>query len=98
MRDVTFLHQHAMHPYEVGRVRFAARVALVIIPLTLLCAWETGAVVECVAIGSALVMLTTAMRWWHRQGPSMHEYASHARVAFERLFDSHWPTKRGSGA
>lgn len=68
MHDVTLLHRQAMRAYEAGRVRYAARVALVIIPLTLLCAWETGAIVECVAIGSTLVVLTVAMRWWHREG------------------------------
>lgn len=68
MHDVTLLHRQAMRAYEAGRVRFAARVALIIVPLTLLCAWETGAVVECVAIGSTLMVLTVAMRWWHREG------------------------------
>jgi hypothetical protein len=68
MRDATLFRRQAMHAYQVGRMRFAARVAVVIVPLTLLCAWETRAFVECAGVGGSLLVLTVAMRWWHRRG------------------------------
>jgi hypothetical protein len=68
MRDVVRLRREAMRSYEVGRIWFAARVAFVVVPLTLISAWETGAFLACGVAGASLLALTTGMRWWHRRG------------------------------
>jgi hypothetical protein len=68
MRDVMLLRGEAMRAYEVGRIRFAARVAFIVVPLTLISAWETDALLECGLAGASLLAVTMGMRWWHRRG------------------------------
>ena len=68
MRDLALLRRQAMRAYEVGRLRFAARVALVIIPFAVLCAQETGAYTKTAIIGGTLLLLAVILRWHSRGG------------------------------
>ncbi len=68
MRDLTTLRRKAMRSYELGRLRFAARVGLVVLPLTAMAVWETRALLTCTLAGVSLLALTIALRWRHRSG------------------------------
>jgi hypothetical protein len=68
MRDIAVLRSAARRSYETGRLLTAARVAAIVVPLTGVSAWETGALLACGLAGTSLLALTIGMRWWHRRG------------------------------
>src|SRR6187551_2602454 len=62
------LRERALRAYERGRLRTAVRVAWFLVPLTLLCALETGAGEKCVCSGALLLGAALYLRWRDRQG------------------------------
>jgi len=65
---VDTLHARARRSYERGRLTLAARAALVVVPLTALCARETEEYARCGAIGAMLLVATIAVRWRQWRG------------------------------
>ena len=57
------LRARASRSYELGRLIVAARVALLIAPLTAICARETEAYLRCAAIGVLLLCAAIGVRW-----------------------------------
>jgi hypothetical protein len=68
MPDPAGLRERARRAYEVGRARYAVRVAFIVFPATALCVRETGAVWTCAALGLALFLIAAAARWRQPQG------------------------------
>ncbi len=68
MRDASTFQRDARKAYERGRLRAALRVAAVIAPVTVLAAWETGAVARTVALGLTLWFVAVFVRWRMRDG------------------------------
>jgi hypothetical protein len=68
MHDLAQLRRQAKTAYETGRIRLSARVALVILPLTAICAWETRAPVRSAILGGLLLACSTTLRWWRHRG------------------------------
>lgn len=68
MRDATTFRRDARNAYERGRFLAAIRVGAVIIPVTVIAAWETGAVARTVAFGTALWLIAILVRWRMRSG------------------------------
>lgn len=62
------LQEHAQRAYERGRLRAALRVSVVIVPVAVVCAWETGAVARTLLLAAALCGLAIALRWRLRGG------------------------------
>lgn len=62
------LKVHGLRAYEVGRLRSASRVALVLVPVAALCLVEARGRATCA--GAALLLLAAAvfLRWRHRRG------------------------------
>ena len=71
MRDLEQFKRDVRVAYERGRFLTAAQVALVIVPLTMLCAFETRSVVRTGMVGLVLLMLTVALRWRQHHGFSV---------------------------
>ena len=57
------LRARAYRSYERGRLIVAARAALLITPLTAICAYETDAYLRCAVIGVLLLCATIGVRW-----------------------------------
>lgn len=68
MRDATTFRRDARNAYERGRFLAAIRVGAVIAPVTVIAAWETGAVARTVAFGTALWLIAVVARWRMRSG------------------------------
>ena len=68
MRDVGVLRHAARRAYEHGRLRAALRVAAVTVPVTVLCAWETGALTRTLTLGVGLSAVAVLVRWRLRDG------------------------------
>jgi len=68
MPDVVHLRTAARRTYERGRARAALRVALVVVPLAVLCARETEAPWKCAAVGAALLFVSVLVRWRQPHG------------------------------
>lgn len=62
------LKTRGLRAYEAGRLRAAARIAVVLVPAAALCLIEPGSRALCVCIASALLALAVALRWWDRRG------------------------------
>ena len=62
------LHVRARRSYERGRLTRAARAALLVFPLTAICARQTGAYTRCAAIGVLLLVVTIGVRWRRWRG------------------------------
>jgi hypothetical protein len=62
------LKEGARRAYERGRFRAAVRVAWFLVPVTLLCAFATGAGEKCVCLGALLLGAALYLRWRDRQG------------------------------
>jgi len=63
MPDSVRLYASARRSYERGRAIAAMRVIVIILPLAVLCARETGEWRRCAAIAAALLLLAIAARW-----------------------------------
>jgi hypothetical protein len=57
-----------LRAYEQGRVRTALRVAWFLVPVSLLCALETGAGETCACVGTLLLGAALYLRWRDRRG------------------------------
>jgi hypothetical protein len=71
MRDLQTFKADARVAYERGRFRAAARVAFLIVPLTIICAFETRSMVRTSVLGIVLLTLAVAVRWRQRHGFSV---------------------------
>jgi hypothetical protein len=68
MVDLEQLTVRGRRAYELGRLRVAARAALLVLPLVLLCAFESGRGGACACLGGALLALSIGLRWASRRG------------------------------
>ena len=57
------LLESAHRAYERGRLRAALRVGFVIVPIAVVCAWESGAVTRTLILAAVVWGLATALRW-----------------------------------
>jgi len=57
-----------LRAYERGRLRTALRVTWLLVPVSLLCALETGAGETCACVGTLLLGAALYLRWRDRQG------------------------------
>jgi hypothetical protein len=71
MRDLKTFKQDARSAYERGRLWAATRVAVVVVPIALLCAFETRSFVRTGVLGLMLLTLTVSLRWRQRHGSSV---------------------------
>jgi hypothetical protein len=62
------LKRDARIAYERGRFVAATQVALIIVPITALCAFETRSFLRAGVLGLALLVLTVGLRWRQRSG------------------------------
>jgi hypothetical protein len=104
MHDVTRLRRQAKAAYEVSRLRLALRVAALIVPLAALCARETGALLACAGIGTGLLAVSVALRWWRTQGADAVRAGLHVGVLPMAAalgvcrFAPHWPAHAAATA
>ncbi len=68
MLDRARLRARARRAYERGRLAAASRVALIVLPLTALCAWTTDAPGRCAGAGFALLVVAILVRWRQHRG------------------------------
>src|SRR5262249_19390214 len=68
MPDPTAIRADARRAYEIGRLIAASRVAVVVIPLTALCARLTDAPGRCLVAGGGLLAAAVAVRWRQDRG------------------------------
>jgi hypothetical protein len=71
MRNLDTLKRDARIAYERGRFWAAARVALVVVPVTILCAYETRSLLRTTVLGLILLTLTASLRWRQHHGFSV---------------------------
>jgi hypothetical protein len=62
------LRKRGLRAYEQGRLRTAAGIAWLLVPLTLSCAVATGAGEKCVCLGALLLGAALYLRWRDRRG------------------------------
>jgi hypothetical protein len=62
------LQARARGSYECGRLALAVRSALVVVPLTAICARETEAYTRCAIVGIVLFVTTVSVRWRQWRG------------------------------
>jgi hypothetical protein len=62
------LRRRGLRAYELGRLRSAARAALVVVPLVCVCAVETRAGEACACLGGLLLAAAVFLRWRSRPG------------------------------
>ncbi len=63
MSEVAALRRRARDAYEHGRLRIASRVGWVVVPIALLCMWETRAPLRTALLAAAVFALATMIRW-----------------------------------
>jgi hypothetical protein len=68
MVDAWVLRRQARRAYEWGRLRTAAAVAVVVVPLAALSAAETRSLQKSAVGGGLLLCMAIALRWRHRRG------------------------------
>jgi len=68
MVNLDELTLRGLRAYEFGRLRTALRVALVLTPAVVLCAFEGGPREACVCLGALLFGLSVWLRWRDRDG------------------------------
>lgn len=68
MVNLDELSLRGMRAYEVGRLRAALRVCLVLVPAVLLCAFEARAREACICVGALLLAVSVWLRWRDRDG------------------------------
>lgn len=62
------LRAHGLRAYEAGRLKAAARVAFVLVPLTALCLVDERAREVCACVAVLLLGVAVLLRWRNRQG------------------------------
>jgi hypothetical protein len=62
------LRATGLRAYELGRLRSAARIALVLLPLSALCLMESRGRETGACLAGLLLALAIGLRWWHRRG------------------------------
>lgn len=68
MVNLEQLTLRGLRAYEVGRLRMALRVLLVLTPAIVLCAFEARTRETCVCVGAVLLSLSVWLRWRGRDG------------------------------
>lgn len=68
MVNLDELSVRGLRAYEVGRLRAALRVCLVLAPAVLLCAFEARTREACVCVGVLLLGVSVWLRWRDRDG------------------------------
>ena len=68
MRNLEGLRQDARRAYERGRLQTALRVGLVVAPIAVVCALETGAIGRTIVIALSLWVVASLLRWRLRHG------------------------------
>ena len=71
MPDREMFKRDARMAYERGRFWSAAQVAVVVVPLTMLCAFETRSLLRTGTVGLVLLTLAIALRWRQHHGFSV---------------------------
>jgi hypothetical protein len=71
MRDFETFKRDARGAYERGRFWAACRIAIVVVPITIFCAFETRSVQRSTALGLVLLTLAVALRWRQHHGFSV---------------------------
>lgn len=62
------LRLHGLRAYELGRLRHASRIVVLLAPLAAVCLMERRGREACLCISVALVALAVWLRWRNRQG------------------------------
>jgi hypothetical protein len=75
------LRLQGLRAYEVGRVRAAARIAFVLVPVVLLCLLESRGRPACACVAAALIGVCVWLRWRDRRGFEVVS-SGFGRVAF----------------
>lgn len=68
MVNLENLHRDGLRAYEIGRLRTAARVAMLLVPLSALCWFVTDRRGACACLGFVVLGLAIWLRWKDRQG------------------------------
>jgi pheromone shutdown protein TraB len=68
MVNLEKLHADGLRAYEIGRLRTAARAAIVVLPVALLCALVTGERETCACLGGVLLLTAVFLRWRSKRG------------------------------
>lgn len=68
MVNLELLRANGLRAYEVGRFRAAARAALIIVPVSVVCALATGQRETCACLGVLLLASAVFLRWRNRRG------------------------------
>lgn len=66
--DPDVLSSRARRAYELGRLRMAAQVAVLLLPIALLCVTNTTSREECACLATLLLALVIGLRWRDRRG------------------------------
>lgn len=70
MVDLERLTQRASRAYEIGRLRMAALIVIVLAPICIVCVVLSGAREECACLGALLMIAAVVLRWRSAQGVS----------------------------
>jgi len=68
MVNLDELSLRGLRAYEVGRLRVALRVGLVLVPAVLVCAFEARTREACICVGVLLLGVSVWLRWRDRDG------------------------------
>ena len=68
MANLEELSLRGLRAYEIGRLRMALRVSLVLAPAMLVCAFEARTREACLCVGVLLLGLSVWLRWRDRDG------------------------------
>jgi hypothetical protein len=71
MRDIKIFKRDARGAYERGRFLAATRVALIVVPIAVLCAFETRSFLRTGVLGLILLTLAVSIRWRQHHGFSV---------------------------
>jgi len=68
MVNLDELRARGLHAYELGRLRTAARVAIVLIPIAAVCLLEARSREACACLSVLLLLTAIGLRWRDRRG------------------------------
>jgi hypothetical protein len=68
MVNLEHLEARGLRAYELGRIRMATKIALVLVPLTALCLLESQGREACACMGVLLLVAAVWLRWRDRDG------------------------------
>lgn len=68
MANLERLRANGLRAYELGRLRYAARIGFYLLPLVAACALTTGQGEFCACLGVLIFMVAAGCRWRNRQG------------------------------